>query len=388
MKTYTSRDGFALPVAILALVVVGVLVTGGFFVARQESRISVASQHATKALYVAERGGFEVLSNWDNQAFNAMPVWSSQQFSGTTEEGEWTVDVLRMSSTTYFLDARGSVTEGGAELSGASRRMGMTARVIPAEIEPPSALTTRGNVDMVGNSAVEGHDQDPDQWGAEQCGTNVQEDKPGILTDENGSVSTDGQATYDGEPPHETDENITDETFTEFGDLSWAELTAMADKKFTGGGTHVVNGTGPAFNADGSCDTSVQTNWGDPENPSSSCGSYFPMIHFEGSARIQSGGVGQGIMLVDGNLDLRGDFVFYGIIIVQGTFETQGSGNRIVGGVMASNAQLEDQRLSGGSVVQQSTCSSRQAILQNQNLARPQVLATRGWVDLTSLSYN
>ena len=44
---------------------------------------------------------------------------------------------------------------------------------------------------------------------------------------------------------------------------------------------------------------------------------------------MQSGGVGQGILLVDGTLDLRGNFVFYGLIIVQGSFETQGSGNRV-----------------------------------------------------------
>ena len=82
-------------------------------------------------------------------------------------------------------------------------------------------------------------------------------------------------------------------------------------------------------------------NWGNPENPGAACWDWFPVIHITGNANVQSGGVGQGVLLVDGDLDLRGNFAFYGIVIVQGSLGTQGSGNRVYGGVMASNADLE-----------------------------------------------
>lgn len=153
----------------------------------------------------------------------------------------------------------------------------------------------------------------------------------------------------------------------------------MADLSLPAGD---INGTGPVV-ADGECSTSVLTNWGDPLNPTAPCGNYFPIIHVDGNARIQSAGVGQGVLLVEGDLDLRGGFVFYGIIIVQGNFETQGNGNRVFGGVLASNADIENQATTGGSEIQQSTCAVSRAILNN-SLTRPRQLEIRSWVDLSS----
>ena len=100
---------------------------------------------------------------------------------------------------------------------------------------------------------------------------------------------------------------------------------------------------------------------------------------------IGSGGTGQGILLIEGDLDLRGDFVFNGVIIVQGKFKTQGSGNRIVGGVMASNADLKKQSLGGGSEVQYSSCAIEQAILGNDGLTRARPLALRSFIDLSNV---
>ena len=50
-----KQCGFALPVTVFALVVVGVITTGGFFMAHQEGRIGVASEHAGLAFYLTER---------------------------------------------------------------------------------------------------------------------------------------------------------------------------------------------------------------------------------------------------------------------------------------------------------------------------------------------
>ena len=116
---------------------------------------------------------------------------------------------------------------------------------------------------------------------------------------------------------------------------------------------------GPDSTATGDCRAgpAFPSNWGNPENPGAACWDWFPVIHITGNARVQSGGVGQGVMLVDGDLDLRGNFVFYGIIIAQGNLDTQGSGNRVYGGIMASNADFDDQSLTGGSVITNSTCA-------------------------------
>ena len=175
---------------------------------------------------------------------------------------------------------------------------------------------------------------------------------------------------------------IADSTFTQFGELDWDELILMADLRPSPGSLNI----GPSLNGDGTCNTSDVLNWGHPEAPGHACEDYFPVIFVNGSANIQSGGLGQGILLVAGDLDLHGNFSFYGVIIVQGNFETQGNGNRVYGGVMAGNATLGGQTLTGGSEVQYSNCAVQRAIF-NSSLTRARRLRNRNWVDVSYLVY-
>ena len=59
-----EQRGFALPVAVFALVVVGVITTGGFFMARQEGRIGVANENTSLALYLTEQGLVDVIATY------------------------------------------------------------------------------------------------------------------------------------------------------------------------------------------------------------------------------------------------------------------------------------------------------------------------------------
>ena len=83
MMKIHSRRGFALPAAVFALVVVGVLVTGGFYLARQETRIGMASERATAAFYLSERGAAEVMAEWDMSTFGSLSPWASAYKSET-----------------------------------------------------------------------------------------------------------------------------------------------------------------------------------------------------------------------------------------------------------------------------------------------------------------
>src|SRR5687767_8612679 len=117
-----SRAGFALPVAVFAMVVIGVLVTGGFYMARQETRIGVASQSAQSAFYLAERGVYNTLANWE-AAFSAAPVWTTVTRTGTGTDGDYSVDVMRMTTNLFFVRSTGTVTSGGALWSGGTRQV-------------------------------------------------------------------------------------------------------------------------------------------------------------------------------------------------------------------------------------------------------------------------
>lgn len=373
-----TRHGFALPVALFAMVIAAVLITGSTYLAHQESRIASAVRFGSQAFQASEQGVAETLANWDAGALGNLAIWGDTTLVDTLELGVASTRITRIADLLYLLETQATVIDGGTELSGASREAGMVVRLFFPDIPIPAALTTRGPTELRGNAEVHGEDADPAAWAGYCSGVLV--DKPGVMNDDSTTVTTRGQGTMTGNPAVVQDTTISDSTFTQFGDLSWADLTSLADKVIGPGN---INGTGPVV-ASGQCSTGVSTNWGDPLNPGNPCGSYFPMIHITGDAQIQSGGVGQGILLVDGDLSLRGNFVFHGIIIVQGEFATQGNGNRVYGAVLAGNADIDSQVLTGGSEIDYSSCAVSRAIL-NSSMVRPRPLAQRAWIDLAAL---
>ena len=199
MKQKEQR-GFALPVTVFALVVVGVITTGGFFMAHMEGRIGVASENASLAFYLTEQGTVDVMNNWDSQLFGALALWNDTVVTETyTGLGQTTARITRMTDFLYFVDVTGTVTKGGAVPSGASRRVGVTVRLVMADLAPPAALLTRGTTQLIGTAEVHGEDEVPDGWGP-MC-TGSLEDLPGIVTDNADDISATGVAEFTGNPP-------------------------------------------------------------------------------------------------------------------------------------------------------------------------------------------
>jgi hypothetical protein len=108
------------------------------------------------------------------------------------------------------------------------------------------------------------------------------------------------------------------------------------------------------------------------------------LLYHAGNLDIQSDDFGQGILLVEGNLRIRGGFTFFGIIITQGTFTTGAGINRIVGAVMASNGGDLNQTITGTALIWYSPCAVTRAVLNNSALSRARPLAERSWVDLSA----
>lgn len=315
-----------------------------------------------------------------------MAPWTAATVSGTGDGGTWTTEVLKTSEQSYVLHTTGTITEGGAILSGASREIGGIYRVVIPQIIPPAAITTQGAMSISGTSEIQGNDDMPTGWGGSCWGS--AENKPGILIDDASNVTAGGGATVDGDPPIEEDPSITTESLLDFGDFTWSDLVAMANKTYADGVT--VTNTEPDSVDTGSgyrCDTNLQSNWGDPINAGASCFDYFPMIYAQGDLTINSSANGQGILLVEGNLLIEGGYDFYGIAIVRGTFETAGTGGHVNGGVIAANANLDTSTASGNAVVTNSTCAAQRSVYNNIAFARPQPLSARSWIDMTAFSY-
>src|SRR5690606_16293605 len=100
------REGFALSTTIVALVVIGLLVTGGFFAASQEGRISTSSADADVALRVAEHGINTVIGTWTigglTSAEKAGPGSVDLKVGGRTV-GTATVEARRLGDRLYFV---------------------------------------------------------------------------------------------------------------------------------------------------------------------------------------------------------------------------------------------------------------------------------------------
>ncbi len=388
--TTDDRRGFALPAVIGALVIIGILVTAGFYMARQELRIGVASNHTNLAVNIAQAGVNEVMANWNGYQLGAILPWTDTTLTDTISDGIWTVNIANANDFVYFLTATGEVTRGGDMWAGASRTIGISAKILFADINPPAALMTRGKVSVKSGAAeINGTDQTPGPF-APYCTGLTQTDTTAVMLDDldggkNPSTGTKGLV---GNPPLEENPTIVDSTFTNFGDMDWDELTTFAqlDGKDITGQPSPFTGVGPVLTAGGQCDIDDLDNWGDPDNPTAPCGGYFPLIYQGGSMTLNANSVGQGILLVEGNLEMMGGFRFYGIIITQGTFEVGVGGAEVHGSVMASNQADLPETFGGNILIQYSQCAIQRAVLNNAALSRARPLMERSWVDLTAVT--
>lgn len=383
-----NERGMALAVAILALVVVGGLVAGALYVGTQEQRVGENQRRIGQSFGVAEAALVEESNpdNWDPQAYNAMrnypmdtarlwpgwPAWKTTP-GGTGKYGGY---MVKLNENLYFMDMTGSdqVSRSGALPDGGARqRLGMVLRIRPLKVPMEASLTTQGNVNLAGNSEVDGNDQNPTGW--TDCAP-PDTSKAGIRTSASGNVSTAGSADVYGSPPVVKDATVADSTFTKFGEVLWADLTAMATLTIPGGNYT----TQPRFNG-ALCDKTDVLNWGDGLNPASACGNYFPIIHLTGNTTLNTV-QGQGILLVDGDLMVQGSYEFFGITIIQGDLKTAGGGTseaHFWGMTMARNADLSTQQLTGTATLNYSKCAVTQALQRTGVVAQ---MRSRGWAHL------
>lgn len=372
MKRLSNERGIALAVAIFALVVVGGLIAGSFFVATLEQRVGRNTLQQQTAFNAAEAANQELALAWDADVYNKIAVGESLMTTGTTPDGGWYRRSLkRVNEMVYLVH-----TDGFNRDSTSRQRVGALLRLMPVEVHFNSALKTQGPVSIQGNSTVSGVDQQPTGWTG--CDS-LQPTLPAIRHPDTSQVDIGGNVTVTGDPTLLEDSTINDSTLTTFGDVNFDELKLMANK-FLPAGTYT--GIAPATDpVTGACDKSQPTNWGDPVNPGAACGQYYPFIWAEGPFHVSTG-KGQGILVVNGDLTVTGNFEFYGPILVKGLLKSTGTGNKLNGGVIAANAAIEDQGVSalkGNATINYSSCAVSKALTYS---AEGGQMRQRSWANL------
>ena len=375
------RRGVALPMVLGALVLIGVLIGGVMFASLQEFRIGGNTQHQTRAATAAEFGLNRIMSEWNPLNNNAMTTGDTLKRSYVLSSGG-TANVMatRLPGPFFWIVSEGQAGAQRVDLS-ARRQYGALARLDQPQIGFLGALTGRGGVTVGGSAYVSGTDMTGSGWKNCPAMSNV----AGVAMADTSGAKMPGcsvsKTCISGTPAFlETPAADDTSTYFNYGNTSYSQLAAAASKVLANGTT--VTKVEPVL-AGGTCSTGVLYNWGDANrnSPAGKCESYFPVIHAKGNLKV-TGGVGQGILLVDGDLEMSGQFWFVGLVIVRGTVRTTGSGAGVFGVLMAANVVLDADVAStvlGNSYVQYSSCAVAHALSASAML-KP--VKERGWTEV------
>lgn len=360
---------------------IGVLIGGVFFFSTQEARIANGAMTQERAFRAAELGLNTAVSKWDNAAMSGLATGAvvTQVYDSSAQGWVDTVRITKVNQTTFNLVS--SATAGSGTRGYARKRTGLTVRIATADFKFLGALTVRGATKIGGSSYITGFDSNPSTWS--DCPA-PSDTMPGIAIASQSDITTAGCSDFScvyGSPKILQDPAAADtSTYFKFGDFDWASLTAMATKTYDGSPT--ITGPASVTTGGGLCDMSVLSNWGSPihTNPAGPCENYFPIIYSRGTTNIFkiTGGRGQGILLVDGDLEISGGFEFYGPVVVRGRLKSTGNGT-IHGGVMAANVDLEQNTVLGNATVEYSNCGITKAVAAAGSAWR---VTQRAWMDV------
>src|SRR3989475_4132323 len=399
-RVLQNERGMALALAIVALVVVGALVAGAFFAGTQEQRVGENSRRVLTAFGVAEAGILEGVRTWRDSTgvFNSLAsypsnappstrTWAPAGSPGST--GAYSGTLYKLNDQIFLIDMTGTDSAPGLSSQqvawlqrrggGASQRLGLLTSIRALQMDIRASLTSGRGDALSGNARIDGYDHVPPNWDTwTTCGP-ADSAKAGIRTDTSMAITTGGTSTVTGMPPIMRDANVTDSTFSKYGDVTYSQLAARAN--ITLPGQNFSNSIGPVVTG-GQCDKNVVTNWGDGLNPGQPCGNYRPIVHITGDATV-NGVQGQGILLIDGSLSVQGGFQWFGITIIRGTFSTAGGGSphaHFLGTTMGQDSGgVGDNTGTGHANILYSKCAILKA-LDATGIAT--MMRSRGWVQL------
>ncbi len=381
----TSREGFVLAAVIFTIAILGLLAVAALATANDERRSSRAVRESGSALYAAEAGANMILGTAVTTVVDSpktvLDTLAEGMASGDSIDLGWNTLPSGASYRGVFhrYDSGGKkmfaldVTGRGAGPWGGQRLLKLTlvARTNPAGYAHGAVALGSGITELVSDptSIIDGTDTPPAGWACEPPGPAL----PGVASD---FAQTQGAGTILGNPPILLDPTITPATFDSFGPYTYADMVAKADKVYPA----LSSAPFPSPSVTGpNCNTGLLDNWGDPLDPSAPCGDYFPIIHIQGDVEFTGvGSVGQGILLVDGDLRVGGgDFAFYGLIMVKGlcVFEYASS---LHGAVQCASAFGE---IGDASPILYSSCALEQALSKSalRTVGSVELIGSRAW---------
>lgn len=400
-RLHADRRGFTLMLSLFALVVLGAAISASFLAVRFDRSGSTRSTWAAEAQTAAESGIARTYATWDATVQNVLPVWTVASPT-TWSSGTQTLEANKLFHSTVVRRLNNELFEatstGWRKGNGTTRLAQLSVvqffRLAKPSIDANAAVTVSEPIKFNGNSfAVSGFNAIPPQWGAGECttldtnnGDGSTDDVVGVRSASGTGVGTNDLDNVFGYPASHVanDASITSDTFNDFLDYTFATLGSQPGVKLLPL-TTPYNGVEPVLDVStNTCDKTAPLNFGEPfRSPTTGvvtqCTGYFPVVRGTGAqTKFAAGSRGQGILLIEGDLEMVGGFEWVGLIIVRNEIKITGTGNKIYGALLAEGASVDtDNGSIGGNVeIHYSQCAIEKAVF-GAAAARP--LGQRGW---------
>ena len=367
--------------ALGGLVIIGVMIAGVFFTSNQELRVGTNTFVQERAFRAAEFGVNSALASWKNTEMLLLPIGGTKEIVYDSSSQGWrdTVTITRLNATGFLIGSTGTAFGG---IQGSSRRRtALLVRISVPSLSTKAAVTAAGGVDL-STMPIVGLDTPPLGW----LGCPMPEDSVAAVI-----VPDSADAVFKhtcplnlcllGSPKLLASPTAADpSTYDDFVDETFSDLAMLEPKTFNSSSS-IPNRFEPVVTG-GSCTTTASRNIGDPSrgSPAGACESYFPIIHSQGAGYklTLKGGSGQGILLVDGDLEIAGDFQFYGPVIVKGKFAGKNSA-KIHGALLVANSAGGTNTFANTSTVTYSSCAIKKAF---ESALPPKRVVERAWVEV------
>lgn len=362
----TDRRGAALPLVLLLVALLGTLAGLTLLGSRIRSLAGERSLDHVRAAAHAHGGIQQALGTWAALAADTLPVGAGMALAPSVRPGLQSTDsILRLGQTLYLVrSASERVRADGSLLARAG--IGYLLQLVRPALPESAAVTSAGPVTLQGRALASGYDSLPAaSWAAGCPGGGAP--RAGVLA---AGLTSDcaGGGCAQGGPPLQTDPTLTVNRLSQLGGVTLAGLIVQANHQVSG----VTVWPGPALAA-GSCDRGTASNWGDPLPVGGPCAGWFPVIS-AAPGTVVGGGVGQGVLVGAGALELAGDIRFTGVVVALGPVRFRDRA-RVSGAVVA----LDSVTLSDSVVVEWSDCAVTMALI---GAARPAEQPQRPWVVL------
>lgn len=373
-RLHAERKGFALAIAIVAIVIIGVLVAGAFFTSTQDMRVGANSMVQQRAFAIAERGLNSSVASFDSLDLDTLANGETQAIGPITvgtgrDAGTWLIRATRLNDRTYWLLSEGTADAGRPTAT--TRMTNMVVRLRGFQLATLAAFTARSMMDIGGGVEINGQGPRPTGWNV--CLLTVDPDAPGVIAPTGVTIDEDTASNVIGDPTGVIRDPLAADTtsYVDFGDHDLASLISIADRPSASG---VIS---PLPSVTGStCNMADPNNWGD-HTRTSTCQNFFPVVYAPGNLQLTNGR-GQGILIVNGDLELLGGFNYAGVVIIGGELRASGS-NNIWGTVLARGRSGRSGYLRGDLEIRYSQCVIREA---TRSVARAMPVTQRAWADL------